>query len=370
MIDSISEPRDSKDSQFYMIIFGSQTELNLPQHSHVFALFAGAANKNGRIVPGGLLETHHISWLPEHGSVEALQITPVPGKNFSLPETLEKARALNARVSRWGPFQISKELFDMAVAQEQRLNDKAIDYIMVDLAHRGKDASNCIHAVSDIDIKHASLMTGVNYGDAASQMICTHLADYIIPRQDGMEWLCERLGLNSGEVRFAKEETAAFQMSSSPKSKNLRKSRLSVRLQSYVADYGDSHQTSPNKAFHFVGIPLLMISAVGLLSKLSVPAGDEHPMFHPNAAFLFLLLAALWYLYQDAISSILLCAMFFGAYAIGTSLSTGMLAIGFGIGAVAHIVGHAVFEKKPPSLLKNPISILVAPAWLLKEIGY
>jgi uncharacterized membrane protein YGL010W len=150
----------------------------------------------------------------------------------------------------------------------------------------------------------------------------------------------------------------------------LRTTYLSARLQSHVAHYGESHQTSQNMLFHYVGIPFLMISGVGLLAKIPLPFADEHAALQPNVAWIFLVAAGMWYFWMDAVAAVFLSLMFAGAYAIGNSMAPGILGVGFGIGVVAHVIGHAVFEKKPPSVLKNPLSLLVAPAWLLERIGY
>jgi uncharacterized membrane protein YGL010W len=361
----------SLDDEHYMLVFGSQAEPNLPHHSHVFALFA-RTSKNGSVANNEALETHVISWLPENGVVDPLALIPVPGRNFGLEETLRQARAVKATVSCWGPFHITKELYCMAVDQERRLNQKTIAYLMLDTPHRGNGASNCIHAVSDLDIRQGSLVTGLNYGNAAGLQVCEHLMPYITPARLDLNWLCARLNLDSSEIHFVKDQTLAIAMKDRIRLQRsvLRKSRLSPKLQAYVADYGESHQTAANQALHFAGIPLLMVSAVGLLARLPYPTPNAYSMLNPNAAWLFLIGVAIWYLFLDSKASVVLSLMFFTAYMIGASMPAAILAGGLGIGIIAHIIGHAVFEKRPPSLLKKPISLLVAPAWLLEQIGY
>jgi uncharacterized membrane protein YGL010W len=140
---------------------------------------------------------------------------------------------------------------------------------------------------------------------------------------------------------------------------------LSRALMSHVCRYAEFHQTRVNKALHFVGIPLLVVASLGLLSKLALPGSAEWPALRPNAAWLLLLLAFAWYVWQDRRLGLLIGSAIVGGYAVGAPLPVGVLAGLFGTGVVAHVVGHYGFEGKPPSLLFRPVALLEAPAWLL-----
>jgi uncharacterized membrane protein YGL010W len=137
------------------------------------------------------------------------------------------------------------------------------------------------------------------------------------------------------------------------------------RLQARVDHYAYSHQTWPNKLLHFVGIPLLMVASLGLLAKASLPGWGGVPALQPNAAWVVLLGAGLWYVWLDWRIGILVIALFCGCYVAGSALSAGPLAALFAAGVVAHVLGHYGFEGKPPALLSNPVAVLEAPAWLV-----
>jgi hypothetical protein len=190
------------DDRYYMMMFASQAEPNLPRLAHTFALFVKAPEgSNGKQLDK--LETHSISWMPNDLNIQVLRAGPVMGKNLTLDESLKLARSMNARVTMWGPFLVKKELFDMASRQEKRLNNREIEYIVLDRRFRGRSASNCIHAVADLDTTQPALITGTAHGEAASEIVLRHLEKYIISSKESPRWLLEKLNLKPDEIRFA-----------------------------------------------------------------------------------------------------------------------------------------------------------------------
>lgn len=199
------------DDRHYLLMFASQGNPPLPAESHTFAVFAKATkDERGTF---SLVESHCISWLPRSLEIEVLELNSVTGKNLSLAETLKWARKTDARVTMWGPYQVKKDLYDMAVQQVERLNANAIEYVVLDGRRRGRKASNCIHAVSDLDTTRRQLATGTAYGDLASQMVLRHFEPYLIESTEPTRWLCDQLQLKADEIRFvtaeANAETAA-----------------------------------------------------------------------------------------------------------------------------------------------------------------
>jgi uncharacterized membrane protein YGL010W len=135
--------------------------------------------------------------------------------------------------------------------------------------------------------------------------------------------------------------------------------QLSRTLAAHVALYGKSHQNPVNQEFHFVGIPLMMVSGLGLLSKaVRMRKGLL-------SAGVTALAAGMLYARWDRRAALRLAATAAACELAGQRWSTATLLTMFGAGAAMHMVGHYGFEHKPPAFLSRPVAILEAPAWLL-----
>jgi uncharacterized membrane protein YGL010W len=108
-----------------------------------------------------------------------------------------------------------------------------------------------------------------------------------------------------------------------------------------------------------VGVPLIVVTLVGLLSRVSLG---------PVSLALPVALAAL--LYQLRLT-VKLTVPFAGlmalSFLIASRLSTPLLWGGFIVGWVLQFVGHYVYEKKSPAFTKNLQELVVGPLWLVQE---
>src|SRR5271163_1522492 len=74
--------------------------------------------------------------------------------------------------------------------------------------------------------------------------------------------------------------------------------KVKPRLAAYFVDYGNFHRTRGNELCHYVGIPLIMLSILGLFARLSF--GPELTAeFRLDAGVLFWLAAGVWYFTLD-----------------------------------------------------------------------
>jgi hypothetical protein len=186
------------EERCYMLVFGAQAEPNLPRFTHVHAYFVRVAD--GKWGHGSeKMEGHCISWLPRTLSVEPLRRFPEPGVNLGLGESNRLYASLGAQIAMWGPYRVTRELYDMAVKQAARLNNNELNYICLDWRYRG-NASNCIHAVSDLDTTQPLLATGVARGFSAAALVVGHFARYIVPSTEDTSWLLQRLKIDSTQV--------------------------------------------------------------------------------------------------------------------------------------------------------------------------
>jgi hypothetical protein len=184
---------------YFMAVFAAQVDSNDPSLTHSFATFirATAPSDSAKDVR---VDVHTISWMPQSLNILLLQTSPEPGANLDLKTSLRWAESRNCRVSMWGPYKIEKELFDRAVAQELRLKSGRVQYKAVDRHFRPGVASNCIHAVSDLDNRNGLMDSGQLSGDAASRQIVQHLDHWIVDHGQSNAWMARRLGLKVDSV--------------------------------------------------------------------------------------------------------------------------------------------------------------------------
>jgi hypothetical protein len=195
-------------ASYYMTVFSAQADSRDPRRTHSFATFAKAIG-TGDSAKDNPIEIHTISWMPRSLDIVILRRRPELGINLDLESSLRWAASRNCRVSMWGPYQINKELFDRAVQQEARLNSGLMLYKAIDRRFRPGTASNCIHAVADLDMDNGLLHSGQGRGDAASQQVAQHLHRWIINPNQRHTWVASRLGLNDQPVNRLDSETRA-----------------------------------------------------------------------------------------------------------------------------------------------------------------
>ena len=129
------------------------------------------------------------------------------------------------------------------------------------------------------------------------------------------------------------------------------------RIDELLAEYGESHQNATNKAIHWICVPLIFFSVVGLIA--SIPSGPIQALLgegnpYANWATVVLVLVTVYYVTLSIPLSIglvlfaLVCV--FLTNLIGTLNVAPLWAVSLGIFVVAWIgqfYGHKVEGKKP-----------------------
>ena len=203
------------DERHYVLIFGSQGETNLPRFSHTFATFVKATG-TGKFPDDYKLDVRTISWMPRSLNIEIARLRTEPGVNLTLQETLRWVRSINGRVRMWGPYVVGPELFELARKQAERLDSGAIAYRAVDFRNRGIDASNCTHAVCDLDRTRSRLVTGASFGNGASTKVVQHFTPWFIASDANHDWLLKRLELDPNEISRAGPSVASRGAAATP----------------------------------------------------------------------------------------------------------------------------------------------------------
>src|SRR5207245_10131955 len=138
-------------------------------------------------------------WRPSALNRVVLRRMPELGANLDFTATFDWARSGGARVIMGGPYLIQKELYDRALAQEDRLRSGRVQYKAIDRNFRPQ-ASNCIHALSDIDTDNGFLHVGREWGEAASRDVANYLRRWIDNPEKTYPWVSERLELRDLQI--------------------------------------------------------------------------------------------------------------------------------------------------------------------------
>ena len=148
-----------------------------------------------------------------------------------------------------------------------------------------------------------------------------------------------------------------------------------------LSEYGESHQNITNKTIHWICVPLIFFSVVGMIA--SIPSGfvqlilgEGNP--YDNWATILLILAIAYYVTLSitlTIGMTLFAALCLFIARLINESSTPLWAVSLFIFVIAWIgqfYGHKV-EGKKPSFLKDLQFLMIGPAWLMhfiyKKIG-
>lgn len=143
-------------------------------------------------------------------------------------------------------------------------------------------------------------------------------------------------------------------------------------INDWLSEYGESHQNPTNKLVHWICVPAIFFSVVGLLYgiKLGVPitAGLEL-----NVALVVLALVFLYYVRMSVTLSVgmllfsAIC-LFVAQQIENSSWVLWQVCVGIFVAAwIGQFWGHKI-EGKKPSFLKDLQFLMIGPAWLMSFI--
>ena len=150
------------------------------------------------------------------------------------------------------------------------------------------------------------------------------------------------------------------------------------KIDRLLAEYGESHQNATNKAIHWICVPLIFLSIMGLI--WSIPQGflatlaDAPIDAFINWATLILVVVLLYYLRLSVplfFGMLVLVAVFVGiTYWVDQSPWMPLWLVSlvvFVLAWIGQFYGHKV-EGKKPSFFKDLQFLLIGPAWLMHFI--
>ena len=141
-------------------------------------------------------------------------------------------------------------------------------------------------------------------------------------------------------------------------------------IQSWLDEYGESHDHPVNKALHWVCVPLIILSGVGLLWSIPVPRTwtGISPLLNWGVLFL---IATLIYYYVLAwrlalgmtLVTVIIVAIVYGASRLPMPLWL-LSVIVFVMAWIGQFIGHKI-EGKKPAFFRDLQFLLIGPLWLL-----
>lgn len=147
--------------------------------------------------------------------------------------------------------------------------------------------------------------------------------------------------------------------------------------QQWFDDYAVSHQNHTNQLIHYVCVPAIFFSVIGLL--MSIPTGFlestlnlYNPLLENWAAVVgifilfFYIRLGFWYFLQMLVIT-LLCIVGNNWLGNNANLLYTSIAI-FVIAWIGQFYGHKV-EGMKPSFIKDLQFLLIGPLWVVKKLG-
>ena len=143
-------------------------------------------------------------------------------------------------------------------------------------------------------------------------------------------------------------------------------------IQDWLNEYGESHQHDTNKTIHWICVPIIFFSIIGMLFSIKLPFSVGGISL--NVAMLAIVIAVIYYITLSRtiwvglllFSSLclFLCHLIEIAHTIQLWIFCLIL---FVLAWVGQFYGHQV-EGKRPSFFKDLQFLLIGPAWLMSFI--
>ncbi len=144
-------------------------------------------------------------------------------------------------------------------------------------------------------------------------------------------------------------------------------------INQWLAEYGESHQNPTNKTVHWICVPLIFFSIVGLLFSIKLPLFSLGDM-QGNVALIVVTLTLIYYftLSKSLTVGLLLFTSLciYLCYLIDQSDFAPLWQVSvtvFVLAWIGQFWGHKV-EGKKPSFLKDLQFLMIGPAWLMSFI--
>lgn len=131
------------------------------------------------------------------------------------------------------------------------------------------------------------------------------------------------------------------------------------KVDQLLAHYGESHQNPRNELIHFIAIPLIMLSLVGMMFAL-----------HPYVAYAFVGASMVYYARLSVVFLVTMVIWSALTFALVFAMDAKVLPISVAIfvGAwILQFIGHKI-ERKKPSFFEDIQYLWVGPLFVLSRL--
>lgn len=137
------------------------------------------------------------------------------------------------------------------------------------------------------------------------------------------------------------------------------------KIDALFADYASYHRTAGNKAFHRLGIPMIMLTLIGMLTRVRLFEVDG---VRVDAAMLLIAASTIYYLIVEWRLAIAMLAVSIGFYYLGAWMPMWLNVTLFVLGWIFQFIGHSVYEHKQPAFFRNFVHLMIGPLWILNDL--
>ena len=148
------------------------------------------------------------------------------------------------------------------------------------------------------------------------------------------------------------------------------------KIDALLSEYGESHQNATNKTIHWICVPMIFFSVVGLIA--SIPSGLVQRVLgdspYANWALVVMVLVMIYYVSLSIPLGFGMLLFSVACLYLARIISESSIAplwmvclIIFVVAWIGQFYGHKV-EGKKPSFLKDIQFLLIGPAWLMHFI--
>ena len=139
-------------------------------------------------------------------------------------------------------------------------------------------------------------------------------------------------------------------------------------VQDWLNAYSESHQNLINKRIHWVCVPLIMLSLLGILWTLKLPFMNTSYQYF-NCATLLITLASIYYFKLSpfmGIGMIIISSLMILIISYLNNFGVIPYIFIFTLSWIGQFIGHKI-EGKKPSFFEDIQFLLIGPLWILAQ---